>query len=137
MKMQTPPSEANSGAGDLSGERRLGECPKGRISGRSINAKPDRMDGARRSQNCELMDKSRIAGRHGASRGHKQATNKSAVASFCTSGMPVEVNSAAVRWGNVQLPGEWKRSGHGRPDSLPNSAFKSHGHQPLRSQQRS
>ena len=24
-----------------------------------------------------------------------------------SSGMPVEVNAAAVRWSNVQLPGEW------------------------------
>ena len=43
------------------------------------------------------MDKNRIEGRHGASRGHN--TPK-------TPGMPVEVNSAAVRWSNVQLPGE-------------------------------
>jgi hypothetical protein len=43
------------------------------------------------------MDKNRIEGRHGASRWHN--TPK-------TSGMPVEVNSAAVRWSNVQLPGE-------------------------------
>ena len=72
MKMNKPPSEANSGAGDRSGEGRLGE-------------------------NRELMDKNRIEGRHGASRGHN--TPK-------TIGMPVEVNSAAVRWSNVQLPGE-------------------------------
>lgn len=76
MKMNKPPSEANSGAGDLSGEGRLGE-------------------------NRELMDKNRIEGRHGASRGHN--TPK-------TSGMPVEVNSAAVRWSNVQLPGEISRA---------------------------
>ncbi len=43
------------------------------------------------------MDKNRIEGRHGASRWHN--TPK-------TTGMPVEVNSAAVRWSNVQLPGE-------------------------------
>ena len=72
MKMKRLPSEANSEKGDLSGEGRLGE-------------------------NRELMDKNRIEGRHGASRGHN--TPK-------TSGMPVEVNSAAVRWSNVQLPGE-------------------------------
>ena len=72
MKMNKPPSEANSGAGDRPGEGRLGE-------------------------NRELMDKNRIEGRHGASRGHN--TPK-------TSGMPVEVNPAAVRWSNVQLPGE-------------------------------
>jgi hypothetical protein len=70
--MKKLPSEANSEKGDLSGEGRLGE-------------------------NRELMDKNRIEGRHGASRGHN--TPK-------TSGMPVEVNSAAVRWSNVQLPGE-------------------------------
>ncbi len=43
------------------------------------------------------MDKNRIEGRHGASRWHN--TPK-------TTGMRVEVNSAAVRWSNVQLPGE-------------------------------
>ena len=43
------------------------------------------------------MDKNRIEGRHGASRWHN--TPKAI-------GMPVEVNSAAVRWSNVQLPGE-------------------------------
>ena len=72
MKMKKLPSEANSEKGDLSGEGRLGE-------------------------NREPMDKNRIEGRHGASRGHN--TPK-------MSGMPVEVNSAAVRWSNVQLPGE-------------------------------
>jgi hypothetical protein len=72
MKMKKLPSEANSEKGDLSGEGRLGE-------------------------NRELMDKNRIEGRHGASRGHN--TPK-------TIGMPVEVNPAAVRWSNVQLPGE-------------------------------
>ena len=72
MKMKRLPSEANSEKGDLSGEGRLGE-------------------------NRELMDKNRIEGRHGASRGHN---------TLKTSGMPVEVNSAAVRRSNVQLPGE-------------------------------
>ncbi len=72
MKMKKPPSEANSDAGDRSGEGRLGEIR-------------------------EPMDKNRIEGRHGAMRGHN--TPKS-------SGMPVEVNSAAVRRSNVQLPGE-------------------------------
>jgi hypothetical protein len=43
------------------------------------------------------MDKNRIEGRHGASRWHN--TPKA-------SGMPVEVNSAAVRRSNVQLPGD-------------------------------
>jgi hypothetical protein len=76
MKMKKLPSEANSEKGDLSGEGRLGE-------------------------NRELMDKNRIEGRHGASRGHN--TPK-------TPGMPVEVNSAAVRWSNVQLPGEISRA---------------------------
>ena len=33
MKMKKPPSEANSEKGDLSGEGRLGECPKDRESG--------------------------------------------------------------------------------------------------------
>ncbi len=47
------------------------------------------------------MDKNRIEGRHGASRGHN--TPK-------TTGMSVEVNSAAVWWSNVQLPGEISRA---------------------------
>ena len=34
------------------------------------NAKPDLMDGAQRSQNRELINKNRIEGRHGASKGH-------------------------------------------------------------------
>ena len=72
MKMKKLPSEANSEQGDLAGEGRLGEIR-------------------------ELMDKNRIEGRHGASRGHN--TPK-------TTGMPVEVNSAAVRRSNVQLPRE-------------------------------
>lgn len=51
----------------------------------------------RLGENRELMNKNRIEGRHGASRRHN--TPK-------TAGMPVEVNPAAVRWSNVQLPGE-------------------------------
>ncbi len=43
------------------------------------------------------MDKNRIEGRHGAMSGHN--TTKS-------SGMPVEVNAAAVQRSNVSLPGE-------------------------------
>lgn len=43
------------------------------------------------------MDKNRIEGRHGAKSGHN--TTKS-------SGMPVEVNAAAVQQSNVPLPGE-------------------------------
>jgi hypothetical protein len=43
------------------------------------------------------MDKNRIEGRHGAPRWHN--TPKA-------SGMPVEVNAAAVQWSNVSLPGE-------------------------------
>jgi hypothetical protein len=65
------------------------------------NAKPPRTDGAQRSQIRELMDKNRIEGRHGASRWHN--TPKAI-------GMPVEVNPAAVRWSNVQLPGEISRA---------------------------
>ena len=65
------------------------------------DAKPDFMDGAQQSQNRELMDKNRIEGRHGAMSWHN--TTKS-------SGMPVEVNAAAVRWSNVQLPGEISRA---------------------------
>lgn len=52
------------------------------------------------------MDKNCIEGRQGAMRGHKQATNRSAVALYPSSGMPVEVNAAAVQWSNVSLPGE-------------------------------
>jgi hypothetical protein len=43
------------------------------------------------------MDKNRIEGRHGASRWHN--TPKA-------TGMPVEVNAAAVQWSNVSLPGD-------------------------------
>jgi len=43
------------------------------------------------------MDKNRIEGRHGAMSWHNTAKS---------SGMPVEVNAEAVRWSNVQLPGE-------------------------------
>ena len=43
------------------------------------------------------MDKNRIEGRHGATSWHNTAKSP---------GMPVEVNAAAVRWSNVQLPGE-------------------------------
>jgi len=63
--------------------------------------KGDRPREGRLWENRELMDKNRIEGRHGASRGHN--TPK-------TSGMPVEVNPAAVRRSNVQLPGEISRA---------------------------
>ena len=43
------------------------------------------------------MDKNRIEGRHGAMSWHNTAKS---------SGMPMEVNAEAVRWSNVQLPGE-------------------------------
>jgi hypothetical protein len=43
------------------------------------------------------MDKNRIEGRQGAPRWHN--TPKA-------SGVPLEVNAAAVRWSNVFLPGE-------------------------------
>ena len=76
MKMKKIQSEANSEKGALSGEGRLGES-------------------------CELMDKNRIEGRHGAMSWHH--TTKS-------SGMPAEVYPAAVRWSNVQLPGEISRA---------------------------
>ena len=61
----------------------------------------DRLREGRLWENRELMDKNRIEGRHGASRWHN--TPKA-------SGMPVEVNSAAVRWSNVPLPGEISRA---------------------------
>ena len=51
----------------------------------------------RLGENRELMDKNRIEGRHGAISWHNTAKSP---------GVPVEVNSAAVRWSNVQLPGE-------------------------------
>jgi len=55
----------------------------------------------RLGENRELMDKNLIEGRHGAISWHN--TTKSP-------GMPVEVNPAAVRWSNVQLPGEISRA---------------------------
>ena len=57
----------------------------------------DRPGEGRLGENRELMDKNRIEGRHCAMSWHN--TTKSF-------GMPVEVNSAAVRWSNVPLPGE-------------------------------
>jgi hypothetical protein len=59
--------------------------------------KGDRPREGRLWESREPMDKNRIKGRQGASRWHN--TPKA-------SGMPLEVNSAAVRWSNVQLPGE-------------------------------
>ena len=50
------------------------------------------------------MDKNRIEGRHGASRWHN--TPKA-------TGMPVEVNAAAVQQSNVPLPGEISSSKDG------------------------
>ena len=67
----------------------------------------------RLGENRELMDKNRIEGRHGAMSWHN--TTKS-------SGMPVEVNPAAVRWSNVQLPGEPERSGDSRRQISPAQA---------------
>ncbi len=63
--------------------------------------KGDRPREGRLWENRELMDKNRIEGRHGAISWHN--TTKS-------SGMPVEVNSAAVQRSNVQLPGEISRA---------------------------
>ena len=51
------------------------------------------------------MDKNRIEGRHGAMSWHNTAKSP---------GMPVEVNAAAVRWSNVQLPGEIRPGQSGR-----------------------
>jgi len=59
--------------------------------------KGDRPREGRLWENRELMNKNRIEGRHGAMSWHNTAKS---------SGMPVEVNPAAVRWSNVQLPGE-------------------------------
>ena len=50
------------------------------------------------------MDKNRIEGRQGAPRWHN--TPKA-------SGVPLEVNAAAVRWSNVLLPGEIPSSSGG------------------------
>jgi len=61
----------------------------------------DRLGEGRLGENRELIDKNRIEGRHGAMSWHN--TTKSP-------GMPVEVNAAAVRWSNVQLPGEISRA---------------------------
>jgi hypothetical protein len=83
--------------GDRPHEGRLWECPKGSDSDKSQNAKPLCMDGARRSQTCDLMNKNRIEGRHGASRGHNTAKS---------SGLPVEVNAAVMQGSIVQLPGD-------------------------------
>jgi hypothetical protein len=47
------------------------------------------------------MDKNRVEGRHGAMSWHNTAKSI---------GMTVEVNSAAVQWSNVQLPGEISRA---------------------------
>jgi len=47
------------------------------------------------------MDKNRIEGRYGATSWHNTAKS---------SGVPVEVNAAAVRWSNVPLPGEISRA---------------------------
>ena len=43
------------------------------------------------------MNKNRIRGRHGAMSEHNITKS---------SGMPVQVNAAAVQWSNVPLPGE-------------------------------
>ena len=51
------------------------------------------------------MNKNRIEGRQGAPRWHN--TPKA-------SGMPLEVNAAAVRWSNVLLPGEIRPGNPGR-----------------------
>lgn len=63
--------------------------------------KGDRPREGRLWEICELMNKNRIEGRHGASRWHN--TPKA-------SGMPVEVNPAAVQKSNVPLPGEISRA---------------------------
>ena len=64
---------------------------------RSQLAEGDRRGEGRLWENRELMDKNRIEGRHGAMSWHNTAKS---------SGVPVEVNAAAVRWSNVPLPGE-------------------------------
>ncbi len=77
---------------------------------RSQLAKGNRRGEGRLGESRELMDKNRIEGRQGASRWHN--TPKA-------SGMPVEVNAAAVRWSNVSLPGEPERSGDRLPGGQP------------------
>jgi hypothetical protein len=56
---------------------------------------------------CRTMNKNLMRGRHGATRWHKQATDRSAedFSSFCHSAQ--EVNAAVVLGIIVQLPGEW------------------------------
>lgn len=75
--------------------------------------KGDRPREGRLWENRELMDKNRIEGRHGAMSWHNTAKS---------SGMPVEVNPAAVRWSNVPLPGEPERSGDSRRQISPAQA---------------
>ena len=82
MKMKKPLPEANSGAGDRSGEGRLCECPKGRDSGNYENAEPSRTDGAQRSQTRKSMDKNPIQGRSGLVSWHNTATASAAIAAF-------------------------------------------------------
>jgi hypothetical protein len=59
------------------------------------------MDGARRSQTCEPMNKNRMEGRYGTTSWHN--TVKS-------SGLPVEVNAAVVQGSIVPLPGDISRA---------------------------
>ena len=78
MKMKKPPSEANS--------RRVTDRVKEGYGNDLAalaalpHAKPHLMDGAQRSQNCELMNKNRIEGRHGAMSWHNTATATEAIA---------------------------------------------------------
>ena len=65
------------------------------------------------------MDKNRLEGRHGPVSWHKQATNRSAVVSRHSSGLPVEINVVVVKASIVPLPGEWERSGNRRSGGEP------------------
>ena len=93
MKMKKLPSEANSGRATDSGKEPSGA----RQPAARLPAGGTRRRAATLGESCEPMDKNRIKGRHGASRWHN--TPKA-------TGMPVEVNAAAVQWSNVPLPGE-------------------------------
>ena len=129
--MQLPGEISSSQDGDKSAEAIvIGETSRSanehsKIAGRTHPMKGRTDEGG---SDREPMDKNRIEGRHGASRWHN--TPKA-------TGMPVEVNAAAVRRSNVPLPGEWERSGHSLPNGTVPEAGKSRRRKVARSQQRS
>jgi len=60
-------------------------------------AKAGRPAGGRLGETCQLMDKNRIKGRHGATSWHHTAKSM---------GLPVEVNAEVAQGSNAFLPGE-------------------------------